>query len=436
MTGVDEVRDREGAADLARLVMDPARTRTVVAVSVAEDREKALLDVPSLRKRTASWAEVRVLRTGPATWELKSRLPGGLDVYGDAVRIWRPGIRDRNSGSEEHPLLLLREGPDPEVLAAQVAELVLGLPGAIAKELPVPPPGATGWGGDPRSTAGPAEEGVAHETRQLAEVVDRALAALEESRRVFAGSQDLVAILRGAAEEIRQELETDLVLLRERVLRSVEEERDKFEGAAAAALAQARAEADRLRQALDGMTQEQHRLESQVAQLSRVEVQARERVRSARAAARRQRERADALQRELDSFVPAEKRFVVAVRRAWLRTTTKEDRLRFPWREPVIGPDFLESLDRVEGVSRDRVVEVCAEVVSGRAAVRSGLQVHALRAHAGGGSAQRVREDGARAFRASLQVRSAAARRLHFWELDDGRIELAKIAYHDDFAIT
>jgi hypothetical protein len=30
---------------------------------------------------------------------------------------------------------------------------------------------------------------------------------------------------------------------------------------------------------------------------------------------------------------------------------------------------------------------------------------------------------------------TAAARRLHYWRLPGGRVELAKIVYHDDFSI-
>ena len=37
--------------------------------------------------------------------------------------------------------------------------------------------------------------------------------------------------------------------------------------------------------------------------------------------------------------------------------------------------------------------------------------------------------------RCNLQAGTAAARRLHYWQLPDGGIELAKIVYHDDFSI-
>ena len=40
---------------------------------------------------------------------------------------------------------------------------------------------------------------------------------------------------------------------------------------------------------------------------------------------------------------------------------------------------------------------------------------------------------GAVAWRASLQVKTPAARRIHYWVLSSGQIELARVTAHDDF---
>src|SRR5207244_3928449 len=77
--------------------------------------------------------------------------------------------------------------------------------------------------------------------------------------------------------------------------------------------------------------------------------------------------------------ITPEERFVVEVERAWEQATTAADRERYRWRRPTIGPEFLESLNRVEGIARSRVVGVCAQVVSGRAAEIPGLELHPLR---------------------------------------------------------
>jgi len=126
---------------------------------------------------------------------------------------------------------------------------------------------------------------------------------------------------------------------------------------------------------------------------------------------------------------------VAEVRAAWERMTTPADRERFPWTTPAVGPDLLESLRTVQGISRGKIVDACAHVASGRAAEIPGLELHPLRESEAGGAPQRTRDDGAKAWRCSLQAGSPAARRLHYWQLPDGRVELANVVYHEDFSI-
>jgi hypothetical protein len=59
--------------------------------------------------------------------------------------------------------------------------------------------------------------------------------------------------------------------------------------------------------------------------------------------------------------------------------------------------------------------------------------VHPLRENMGAESAQVKRGDGARCFRAAIERNVAAARRLHFWRLPDGTVELSRIVVHDDY---
>ena len=89
----------------------------------------------------------------------------------------------------------------------------------------------------------------------------------------------------------------------------------------------------------------------------------------------------------------------------------------------------------MQGISRGKIVDACAHVASGRAAEIPGLELHPLRESEAGGAPQRTRDDGAKAWRCSLQAGSPAARRLHYWQLPDGRVELANVVYHEDFSI-
>jgi hypothetical protein len=96
-----------------------------------------------------------------------------------------------------------------------------------------------------------------------------------------------------------------------------------------------------------------------------------------------------------------------------------------------LGSAFLASLDRVEGVSRSKVVAVVVEVLTGRAQDLAGRASHPLRVGAAG-SRYHSRGDGGICWRVALQQDTPGARRLHYWRIAE-RYELARVALHDDF---
>ena len=96
---------------------------------------------------------------------------------------------------------------------------------------------------------------------------------------------------------------------------------------------------------------------------------------------------------------------------------------------------FLESLERLEGIKAEKVADVVFEIVTGLAPQLPSREVHHLRTGSGGDDPVRIRDDGAIAWRASLQVNTPSARRIHYWVLPSGQIELARVATHDDFNI-
>lgn len=272
---------------------------------------------------------------------------------------------------------------------------------------------------------------------ELSELIEQAHAAQRETRALFDRGERRMARLRQEAAEIRRTLENDLADVRRRVLELAESETKQLIGSTQAELEAARAEAEQLREELAAVEADRLRLLDHVRDVESRTRQAERAARDNQEALRREREIVRQLQAELGRLAPDEQvRFRDEIYQAWQRLTTVDDRARYPWREPVIGPELLPSLNHVHGVSRERVVEVCAEVVCRRAPTRAGLEVHPLRTNEGGDSPQRIRSDGARAYRASLQVHTPAARRLHYWELPDGGVELAKIVYHDDYSIS
>lgn len=117
---------------------------------------------------------------------------------------------------------------------------------------------------------------------------------------------------------------------------------------------------------------------------------------------------------------------------AWARRITADEKPERPLAPWTVGPNFFASWDEVHGVARAKVVDVIVEVLTGLAFDIAGRELHQLRVGPGGDDPPRIREDGATCWRVSLQVRTPSARRLHYWQLNDGSIELASIRLHDD----
>lgn len=145
--------------------------------------------------------------------------------------------------------------------------------------------------------------------------------------------------------------------------------------------------------------------------------------------------------RELERLVlggvdPAESEasFRHAVARLHETLYTSSDRESHPLQDYRLGPRFLETVRALEGFQVAKIVEVCVHVLSGRHDAVPGKRIHPLKA--GDSGPQRVRAiDGAKGWRCALQVESPQARRLHWWVLRGGTIELASVNLHDDLTV-
>jgi hypothetical protein len=134
-------------------------------------------------------------------------------------------------------------------------------------------------------------------------------------------------------------------------------------------------------------------------------------------------------------FADPEQGFRYFVLTQWATRTLPSEQRNRPLADFLIGPRFLESLERLEGIRAEKVADVVFEIVTGLAPQLPSREVHQLRTGSGGDDPVRVRDDGAVAWRASLQVNTPSARRIHYWVLPSGQIELARVATHDDFDI-
>jgi hypothetical protein len=134
-------------------------------------------------------------------------------------------------------------------------------------------------------------------------------------------------------------------------------------------------------------------------------------------------------------FADPEQGFRYLVLTQWATRTLPGEQRNRPLADFLIGPRFLESLERLEGIKPEKVADVAFEIVTGLAPQLPSREAHHLRTGSGGDDPVRVRDDGAIAWRASLQVNTPSARRIHYWVLPSGQIELARVATHDDFEI-
>jgi hypothetical protein len=136
---------------------------------------------------------------------------------------------------------------------------------------------------------------------------------------------------------------------------------------------------------------------------------------------------------ELPIFADAEDGFRYVVLTQWAIRFPGSQQKDRPLKEFSLGPKFLESLETLQGISREKVADVVVEIATGIASELAGREVHRLREGAGGDDRILVRDDGAVCWRASLQVGTSSARRIHYWLLPGGSIEFSRVTVHDDF---
>lgn len=133
-------------------------------------------------------------------------------------------------------------------------------------------------------------------------------------------------------------------------------------------------------------------------------------------------------------FADAEQAFRYAVLSAWATRTPVGEQASRPLVEYDLGPEFLDSVRSIQGVTLDKIADVVVEIVAGRAHEIAGRDLHQLRESAAP-NAPYVRRptDDATCWRAALQVSTPQARRIHYWVLPGGRVELSRVALHDDY---
>lgn len=117
---------------------------------------------------------------------------------------------------------------------------------------------------------------------------------------------------------------------------------------------------------------------------------------------------------------------------AWARMTQPGEKADHPLRRWRYGPEFIDTLHGVQGVKRAKVIEVIVHVLTGRHTELASRELHQLRTGRGGDDPPVTRAGGETCWRVSLQTKTPGARRLHYWQCNDGSVELSSIRTHDD----
>jgi hypothetical protein len=173
------------------------------------------------------------------------------------------------------------------------------------------------------------------------------------------------------------------------------------------------------------MDQAGARLETQRAELQRLRTNNRDTQRALKRAATESE----------GMFATADERLRHDIYLAWAKNVPPADKAARPlpatW---TSAPEFVDTVYAcTEPGLAAKALKTIVEVLTGSAEHSPSREVHPLRENMGAESAQVKRGDGARCFRAAIERNVAAARRLHFWRLPDGTVELSRIVVHDDY---
>lgn len=438
-------------ADVPELVAwlySPQRSTAVVGVTTTGRGGRPHLDPEDLAERLGAAARVVVIPTGDSTWALTEALPDKLDVYGGAVRLWWPGLTP-TSDPYKHPLLFARSADDGQRVVQRllVALRPRTLPAAGAAPA-APPPVLDPWERVAEGyKVGDVVWGLVVSLKHFGVFVELLPGAVGLVRLgevdwtrvghpreiVKAGEQVKVQIL--ALDPVARK--ADLSLKRA-ILRDPLPPLAPAPGGAPL-LAEA-PEAPRPAPGdPDSVAALETELRAEVETLREERANLLRRVRDLQKDLRGANDRLAHVSRQMEVDPTAtENAFLLGVRLAYARLFSEDDRARYPLARMRVGPEFLDRLRALEGVSVDKVLEVAAQVAAGRAHEIPGREVHRLRLGERGAAYRERRRDGAAAWRCSLQDATASARRLHWWVIpgpDGPTIEFGSVSIHDDYSI-
>lgn len=119
----------------------------------------------------------------------------------------------------------------------------------------------------------------------------------------------------------------------------------------------------------------------------------------------------------------------------WAKRIPAGAKAETPLAEYGFANGFLAAVEDIQGIDRSKIVAVAVEVLTGLADSLPGRDMHRLRGGLPGTSSYVEDPELGTAWRVALQVKTASARRMHFWRGTDGKIVFATVGLHDDMSI-
>ncbi|MDR0945218.1 MAG: hypothetical protein LBM66_03535, partial [Bifidobacteriaceae bacterium] len=357
--------------------------------------------------------------------------PNPLDVYG-ALAAKKKGVPYKPNVRPAAPPAV----PEPPAEAAPdaVAEAYArgfrdGLAGSPAAG-PAEDAAGLAAAGEPALPDVPPEEGTASDTGNKPAPSPLLVA------RAHRGGQARTAPPAPAMPDSEEALRNELLALRQ-AERGARVTAEKWQGRLEKAgddLAAARLERDQFQATAREAAEEVNQLNHQVADLRTKLRETQGDVRAARREAQAAAGKATNLEDALaDKFLEADQQLRFEIYVCWAIRVLPQEKADYPLPDYRIGPEFVASLNRLQGVDRGKVVDVIVEVLTGRVVEKaSSRRLHRLRESSGGGTPGRTRADGAVAMRVAIQHGTPGARQLHYWQLPNGGIELIKVGVHDE----
>jgi hypothetical protein len=408
---------------------DPQRRRPAALISTSMRTRKPVVDVAEVDAAIHNLADVYIIETGKLTILLTDLVAEGAQCYGGASRVYPPGVE----WEKNLTLSPLRFAFTAEDRPKATKDLIDDAHKAAR-----------------RTKAAPLVQRVHdHNSDVLAEARARAVEAAATRvggvHSVETGTSSAGELAHSAgAEAAHPEVAYSDAGAASRRLREAHEQIDRIQKSLAAAVEDSREAASDLiaahaqfrirgshaevQDAHDPLLLENADLRAAMAEMKERHAQQVAGMRSPL----RPAGLAEAQVYHPDLFLDPDDAVRNAIKQAWVERVPAAEKAEFPIGRYRVGPAFASSLEKLDESQMSKAFRCVVDVVTNRAKSLASRRVHVLRNGVGGADQATTREDGAVCFRAYIEKNTASARRLHYWKLVDGTIELSRIVTHDD----